>query len=107
MNNTTLTTGVYKMKEQELLWLLSEIYDDTIPYKNALKCFKAFTNLFMEENGAVTEYLLSVIEFNKIQRLKFRNRLAEKGYELTPNQLNQYIFLLIVAMSEYMDAEVK
>ena len=95
------------MKEQELLSLLSEIYDDTIPHKNALKSFKAFTNLFMEENGAVTEYLLSVIEFNKIQRLKFRNRLAEKGYELTPNQLNQYIFLLIVAMSEYMDAEVK
>jgi len=95
------------MNKKEVVKILYSVYDEPIPEKKAWKTFQAFLNLFTEENGAVTNYLLSVIEFNRRQRLSFRNKLAEKGYELTPNQLNQYIFLLIIAMSEYMDAEVK
>jgi hypothetical protein len=32
--------------------------------------------------------------------LLLRNRIAEKGFELTPNELDQYLLMLALALSE-------
>lgn len=40
------------------------------------------------------------------QRLVLRNSIAERGYELTPNELDQYIFLLTLAIYEYIEDNI-
>tara|TARA_R110000824_G_scaffold62141_1_gene164754 strand:+ start:4723 stop:4881 length:159 start_codon:yes stop_codon:yes gene_type:complete len=44
------------------------------------------------------EYMHGVISMGAEERLRLRSRIAEKGFELTPNQLDQYIFLLFLAI---------
>ena len=41
------------------------------------------------------------------ERLVLRNSIAERGYELTPNELNQYIFLLMLAIYEHIESNLQ
>ncbi len=91
------------MKKKEIDFLLSVIYEDPIEISKAWRSYSSFVCLFDEDNQDLTDYLLNVVELNRKQRLNFRNRIAEKGYELTPNQLNQYILLIMIALREYVD----
>tara|TARA_R110000824_G_scaffold367086_2_gene556196 strand:+ start:219 stop:500 length:282 start_codon:yes stop_codon:yes gene_type:complete len=91
------------MKQKEINLLLSAIYEDPIESTNAWKSYSSFVLLFDESDQDLTDYLLHVVELNRRQRLDFRNKIAERGYELTPNQLNQYILLVMIAMREYID----
>jgi hypothetical protein len=91
------------MKKKEINLLLSSIYEDPIESTNAWRSYSSFVLLFDESDQNLTEYLLNVVELNRQQRLEFRNKIAEKGYELTPNQLNQYILLIMIALREYID----
>jgi hypothetical protein len=85
--------------------ILESVYDHAIEKKHAWEVFNNFLELFMMEELATSDYLCSLIELNKCQRLLFRNNLAELGYELTPNELNQYILLLIIALGEYLEGK--
>lgn len=87
--------------------ILSSVYNNPLSESHAWEVFNNFLELFMMEELQTTDYLCSLIELNKTERLKFRNNLAELGYELTPNELNQYILLLIVAMGEYLEGKGK
>jgi hypothetical protein len=40
------------------------------------------------------EILQSLIEMDRQDRLVWREELAEKGYEMTPMQVDQYIFII-------------
>ena len=91
------------MKQKEINLLLSTIYEDPIESANAWRSYSSFVLLFDESDQNLTEYLLTVVQLNRQQRLQFRNKIAERGYELTPNQLNQYILLVMIAMREYID----
>ena len=91
------------MDEQRILNILRSVYDSQLKDDQVLKCYSAFLDLFLEEDFSTTSYLLSIMRLTKKQRLQYRNRLAELGFELTPNELNQYIFLLIMAVNEYVD----
>jgi len=59
----------------------------------------------MTEDAATLDYLYHLVESDKYERLRYRNRLAEMGHELRPDELNQYIFLIVIAMSEYIELE--
>jgi len=95
------------MNIDDLDKILTSIYECSIEKKHAWEVFNNFLELFMMEELQTTDYLCSLIELNKIERLKFRGDLAELGYELTPNELNQYILLLIIALGEYLEGKGK
>ena len=46
----------------------------------------------------IVYFLESSLSMGAEERLRLRSRIAEKGFELTPNQLDQYIFLLFLAI---------
>ena len=89
------------MEKKYITSVLSSIYDEPLDEDSAWRSYSNFVELFMQECEETTDYLCSVLQFNKHERLKFRTKLAEKGYELTPVQLNQHIILIMLALSTY------
>ena len=45
------------------------------------------------------EFMYNICNMTKIDMLIWRNRLAEKGFELTPNEIEQYILIAAIVMS--------
>lgn len=96
---------VLSMNRQELLRLLKSIYDWPIPDDTAWSVYNNFLEMFMTEDAETIDYLYALVESDQADRLRYRNRLAEMGHELRPDELNQYIFLIVIAMSEYIELE--
>ena len=46
------------------------------------------------------EVLKSLIEMDREDRLIWRTELAERGYEMTPMQVDQYIFIIQTAIEK-------
>tara|TARA_R100000008_G_C3507711_1_gene127135 strand:+ start:379 stop:657 length:279 start_codon:yes stop_codon:yes gene_type:complete len=90
------------MDQEELLTLLIILFDDTIDPDRAWRTYNNFVNIFEDEDPATVDYLLDVVNMNHKQRLILRNRIAERGFELTPNELDQYIFILLMALYKYV-----
>ena len=93
------------MNRQELLRLLKSIYDWPIPDDTAWSVYNNFLDMFMTEDAETVDYLYALVGSSQRDRLRYRNRLAEMGHELRPDELNQYIFLIVIAMSEYIELE--
>ncbi len=96
---------VLSMNRQELLTLLKSIYNWPIPDDTAWSVYNNFLEIFMTEDAETMDYLYNLVESGREERLRYRNRIAELGHELRPDELNQYIFLIVVAMSEYIELE--
>ena len=92
------------MEKEKLISILNSVYEPVIEEDHVWDCYCSFLDLFFEDDPLTTNYLVSLVELTRTQRLLYRNRLAELGFELTPTELNQYIFLLLVALGEYMDS---
>ena len=90
------------MDQEELLTLLIILFDDTIDLDKAWRTYNNFVNIFEDEDPATVDYLLDVVNMNHKQRLILRNIIAERGFELTPNELDQYIFILLMALYKYV-----
>lgn len=94
------------MKKEEIKKLLSSTYSEPLEIRRAWQSYSSFISLFNEcdWDSDLSDYLMTIVDFNRRQRLEFRTKLAEKGYELTPSQLDQYILLLMIAFKEYIDS---
>ncbi len=93
-----------EMEKTKLLKAINSTYEHNMEEDHIWDCYCAFLGLFLEDDIITTNYLINLIELTRGQRLVYRNKLAEMGFELTPNELNQYIFLLLIALNEYMDS---
>tara|TARA_Y100001938_G_scaffold108036_1_gene147624 strand:+ start:636 stop:947 length:312 start_codon:yes stop_codon:yes gene_type:complete len=93
-----------EMEKLKVVKTISSIYEHNMEDDHVWDCYCAFLDLFLEDDAITTNYLINLIELTRGQRLVYRNKLAEMGFELTPNELNQYIFLLLMALNEYMDS---
>ncbi len=91
------------MNKEQLTLVLQAFFDDSISRTSAWLAYCNFKNLLNDGDKDTIEYFLRVVEMNRISRLKLRNSMAEQGNELTPNQLDQYIFLLLLALNEYIE----
>jgi hypothetical protein len=91
------------MEKSHVLKILKSVFNDPVGDDSAWSAYENFVDLFMQEHEETTDYLCRVVELNRVQRLTFRTKFAERGYELTPNQLNQYIFLLMLALNTYSE----
>ena len=91
------------MKRQQLCILLEAFYSDSIELEFAWKTYNNFYQICCEGDKDTINYLHLVVDMEKDARLLLRNRIAEKGFELTPNQLDQYIFVLFLAIYDHID----
>ena len=91
------------MEKNELFRILCCTFDTPLDGDKAWDCYINFVGLFLEGDDATINYLLTICELTRSQRLLLRSRIAELGFELTPSELNQYVFLILVALSEYME----
>ena len=90
------------MKHEDLLTLLVILYENTIDFDKAWRTDNNFLAIFKDEDEDTIDYLLNIVNMNYRQKLLLRNRIAERGYELTPNELDQYIFILLMALYKYV-----
>ena len=90
------------MKHEDLLTLLVILYENTIDFDKAWRTYNNFLAIFKDEDEDTIDYLLNIVNMNYRQKLLLRNRIAERGYELTPNELDQYIFILLMALYKYV-----
>ena len=86
------------MDSKQLYKILSNTYETAMTEERGWEVYSNFINLFKLGEVDTTEYLLDLITLNKNERLLYRHSLAEQGFELTPNEVNQYCLLLVVAM---------
>lgn len=88
------------MNKQQLLETLYSIYDWPIDGDSAWRVYNNILELFNSGDFTTIDYLMDMVKTTKEERLIYRNSLAEQGYELRPDEVNQYIFLITVAMSQ-------
>jgi len=86
------------MERHEIFNLLETFYNDTIESDSAWKTYRNFYDMYSDGDRSTIEYMYGVVSMETEERLRLRSRIAERGFELTPNQLDQYIFLLFLAI---------
>jgi len=67
----------------------------------AFETYNSFYKLCLDDDDDTIRYLHGIVNMNENQRLKLRNDIAEKGFELTPSQLDQYVFILLLAIYDH------
>lgn len=93
------------MQKTTLIHVLSSVYEPTIDEEAAWAAYNNFIDLFLDEDPSTVDYLCTLCELTQRERLLLRCQIAEKGFELTPNELNQYILLILVALAEYIEVK--
>jgi hypothetical protein len=88
------------MKKEKLYHTIKSIYDWPICEENAWKVYNNLTELASEDCVATIDYLKRIILLDKEERKVYRNRLASKGFELRPDELNQYILIVMIVLTE-------
>ena len=86
--------------DKELLYdLLSTSYEDTIDIEKAWSLDQNFDELCIDGDFTTIVYLYKICMMDKGARLRWRTRLAELGFELTPNEVDQYLLILTVVLT--------
>lgn len=82
------------MTKEELYEMLYYVYDEPLNANLAWDVYNRF--IYHIDNGDVStiNYFLKIMIYDECDILKLRNKMAEGGRELTPEQLSQYIFIL-------------
>ena len=93
------------MEKATLLQVLGSVYEPAINGESAWAAYNNFIDLFLDEDPPTMNYLCTICELSQKERLLLRHSIAEQGFELTPNELNQYILLILVALAEYMETK--
>jgi hypothetical protein len=93
MNKKTFNKIIHNFKKSDLDvdhgW---EVYLRILGLFKANKCEKTL------------DYLETVGSMNQKERLAWRTKLAEMGIELTPSQVEDYIFILSLAIVDYWES---
>ena len=94
------------MNKKQLTLVINSFFSyDSLNPERSWSAYTNFKNLCNEGDENTLDYFFSVIEMDIKNKLKLRNSMAENGYELTPNQLDQYVFILRLCINEYIDNE--
>lgn len=93
------------INREKLSNILNFSYVEPIDETNAWNCFTRFQDHIQNGDKETIKFFLEVAFCDQKDMLALRNIMAELGYELTPNQLSQYIFLLTLCLLEKMPTE--
>lgn len=93
------------MNKKELTKTIKSIYEWPLQQDRAWEIYNNFVDLLLSGDAGTEAYLKQIINFNKEQRQKYRNHLADKGFELRPDELSQYVLLIIIAFNEVKELQ--
>ena len=89
--------------DKELLYdLLSGSYEDTIDIDKAWSLYKSFDDLCIEGDFTTIVYVYKICMMDNPEKLRWRTRLAELGFELTPNEVDQYLLILTLVLTSVL-----
>lgn len=89
--------------DKELLHdLLSTSYEDAIDIDKAWSLYENFDELCVTGDFTTILYLYRICIMDKQDRLRWRTRLAELGFELTPNEVDQYLLILTLVLTSVL-----
>jgi len=91
------------MSKHKLLQLIGSIYDWPISEEKAWQVYTKLKEMIRKEDVDTVNFLKLIIAFDRTQRLEYRNYLASLGYELRPDEFNQYILIIMVVLSETVE----
>ena len=84
--------------KEDLELLLAVSFDDPISIDAAYKAYSNYMDLISDADNDTIDYLWRLVKYDRQALLKVRMNFAEKGFELTPNQCEQYIFVLATSL---------
>ena len=91
------------MDNEKLINTVKSIYDWPISDEKIVEVYNNLKDIIKSGDEETVNFMEMLIKFDKKQRMQYRNYLASIGYELRPNELDQYILLLIIAMLDMIE----
>lgn len=89
--------------KEDLGIMLSFSFEDTIDINLAYKVYENYLDLIQNSDNETIDYLWRLVKQDKRGILKVRMSFAEKGYELTPTQCEQYMFILATSLVDSIE----
>lgn len=80
--------------KEDLCAMLNFFSDDPLDIDHAWETFKKLEAYIAEGDIETIKYFTTLMMFKEHDVLNLRTKMAEQGFELTPSQLSQYIFIL-------------
>lgn len=88
------------MNKEKLTNTIKSIYNWPISDDAAWTVYNNLTELAREDCLQTIEYLKRTVLLDSKERKAYRNHIATKGFELRPDELNQYILILMIVLTE-------
>ena len=86
------------MKQKQFNKILYRHGKSDLDIEKAWKIYLKCLELFKNENRNTIKYLEDMGLMKEKEKLRWRNKLAESGIELTPDEIDDYILILSLAM---------
>jgi hypothetical protein len=86
--------------KEDLVRTMQSIYEWPLKEDVIWDVYSNFLELALTKDEYVVEYLNKVVDFSSSERIEYRNKLAEQGFELRPDELSQYTVLIMIALKE-------
>jgi hypothetical protein len=94
---------MYKTNKEELELMLSFSFIDPLNIETAWDTYKRYLDMIIEADVDTIDYLWRLVKTDRNGMLKARMNFAEKGFELTPSQFEQYIFVLATSLVDSIE----
>lgn len=91
------------MKQKEFNKVFYTWSKSDLEKEKAWDTYIKYNKILKSKDVNMTRYLEKLASLSKKEKLEWRNTLAEKGVELTPDQINDYIFILSLAIMNTWD----
>lgn len=91
------------MKQKEFNKVFYAWSKSDLDKEKAWQIYVNFNKIIKNKDSNMIEYLERIASLPKKDLLKWRTRLAEKGIELTPDQVIDYVFILSLAIMDTWD----
>jgi len=87
------------MKRKKLSEILDAFYsDDAISIDTAWDIYLNFLKLYKSADEDTIQYMHKLSTMTTKEILGWRHEIAERGYELTPNEVEQYVLIIAIVL---------
>jgi len=95
--------------EKSTVRKITSIFDWPLPPQEITRVYSNFYEIIMDSIKSETEdwhFFKDITKLDIGQRKDYRNKLASIGHELRPDELNQYICIIMLVMID-IEKEIK
>lgn len=99
--------GSTMSNKKDLTKLLNISYENPIDEKSAIDSYNRFEEFISHADQETIQYFTKIVSLDSFELLELREKIAEIGYELTPEQMSQYIFILLMCLTDNIKPKQK